>query len=174
MANWNKRFIEAATFFSNWSKDESTKVGSVIYNPKTKSILSVGYNGFPRGVYESLEDNELQFSEIEKRVGIDLQVSADCKKKMENRHTRPSKYKYTVHAETNAIYNAARHGTALDGMGIALGWFPCSGCAGAIIQSGLSEVTCVKADIDHERWGEDFKISLEMFSEAGIKLIYCQ
>lgn len=46
--NWSQRFLALATLISTWSKDPSTKVGSVIV--KDKRILSHGYNGFPRGV----------------------------------------------------------------------------------------------------------------------------
>ena len=46
---WNVRFMQMAQLISTWSKDASTKVGCVIVSPE-KVILSMGYNGFPRGV----------------------------------------------------------------------------------------------------------------------------
>jgi dCMP deaminase len=143
MADWNKRYVDAAKFYASWSKDESNKVGAVIYNPKTKTILSSGFNGFPRGVNDNVEE----------------------------RKVRPLKYLFTIHAERNSIYNAARHGITLDGMGMALDWFPCSGCAGAIVQVGITEIICSAPDFNHERWGADFKIASEILNEAGVNII---
>lgn len=74
---WIERFIELAEHISTWSKDPSTKVGSVIVNDK-KHIVSVGYNGFPRGV----SDTQSRYDD------------------------RPTKYKYVCHAERNALDNA--------------------------------------------------------------------
>jgi dCMP deaminase len=74
---WNKRFLELADHISSWSKDPSTKVGAVIVDDK-KRIVSVGYNGFPRGV----DDAEERYND------------------------RPLKYKLVCHAERNALDNA--------------------------------------------------------------------
>ena len=46
---WHKRFFNLADLVGSWSKDPSTKVGAVIVRPD-RTIASVGYNGFPRGV----------------------------------------------------------------------------------------------------------------------------
>ena len=46
---WHKRFFDLADLVGSWSKDPSTKVGAVIVRPD-RTIASVGYNGFPRGV----------------------------------------------------------------------------------------------------------------------------
>ena len=46
---WNQRFIDLAAHVAEWSKDPSKKVGAVIVNDN-KHVLSMGYNGFPRGV----------------------------------------------------------------------------------------------------------------------------
>ena len=46
---WHKRFFDLADLIGSWSKDPSTKVGAVIVRPD-RTIASVGYNGFPRGV----------------------------------------------------------------------------------------------------------------------------
>lgn len=58
MIDWDKRFFDLAHHIAQWSKDPSTKVGAVIVRPD-KTIASVGYNGFPRGVedvYTTRED----------------------------------------------------------------------------------------------------------------------
>lgn len=42
---WDRRFLQLAELISSWSKDPSTKVGTVI--TKGNKIISLGYNGFP-------------------------------------------------------------------------------------------------------------------------------
>jgi dCMP deaminase len=74
---WNLRFLDMADFVANWSKDPSTKVGAVIVD-SDKRVVSVGYNGFPRGV----NDDEERYND------------------------RPLKYKLVCHAERNALDNA--------------------------------------------------------------------
>lgn len=84
MADWDQRFLELAKHVSNWSKDPSTKVGCVIVDER-KTVLSLGYNGFPRGV----EDTPTRLK------------------------TRETKLNMVQHAEANAIlnYNGNLHGT---------------------------------------------------------------
>ena len=80
MIDWSKRFIKLAQHIATWSKDPSTKVGAVIVEPKTRHVLGMGYNGFPRGVHD-----------LDERY-------AD----------RSIKYEMVVHAEVNAILNAVK------------------------------------------------------------------
>lgn len=77
MTDWNKRFMDLAEHVAGWSKDPSTKVGAVIVNDM-KQVLSMGYNGFPRGVH-------------------------DCSERYNDRAT---KLKFVAHAERNALDNA--------------------------------------------------------------------
>lgn len=59
---WHKRFFDLADLVGSWSKDPSTRVGAVIIRPD-RTIASVGYNGFPRGVldrYTTREDKLLR------------------------------------------------------------------------------------------------------------------
>lgn len=140
--DWNQRFIDLSSHVANWSKDRSTGVGAII--TKDNIILSVGYNGFPRGANDDVE----------------------------SRHQRPAKYKYTEHAERNAIYNAARKGISLDHSKLYIDWFPCVDCCRAIIQSGIEEIVCKQPDLNDERWGSDFIISLELFKECKVKITY--
>ncbi len=139
LSSWDLKYLELAKFVATWSKD-TTKVGCVIVSPENK-VRSIGYNGFPRGV----EDN------------------------VPERHERPAKYKWTEHAERNAIYNAERN---LKNCTIYLEWFPCADCARAIIQSGISTMIAGTPDVDNETWGEDFKVSLVMLLEAHVDIIY--
>jgi len=50
---------------------------------------------------------------------------------------RPAKYRWTEHAERNAIFSAARMGVSIVGATMYLPWFPCAECARAIVQSGI-------------------------------------
>ena len=73
---WDQRFLDLASHVADWSKDPSTKVGSVVV-ASDRRIMSLGYNGFPRGV----EDTH------------------------ERLNDRETKYKYVAHAERNALDN---------------------------------------------------------------------
>lgn len=74
MANWDERFMELAKHVASWSKDPSTKVGAIIVDDNNR-VVSMGYNGFPRGV----EDLEERYND------------------------RETKLKFVCHAERNAI-----------------------------------------------------------------------
>jgi dCMP deaminase len=143
MADWGLRFKELALHVASWSKDKSTKVGAIIVDDD-RNPLAIGYNGFPR----------------------------KCRDDVEERYERPLKYKWTEHAERNAIYTAARNGVRIEGATMYLFWFPCVDCARGIIQSGIREIYCDEPNFQDERWGEDFKISDQMFKEAGIIMNY--
>ena len=75
--NWDMRFLDLAIHISFWSRDPSTQVGAVIANDN-KQVLSLGYNGFPRGV----EDRKSRYED------------------------RTTKLLFTAHAERNALDNA--------------------------------------------------------------------
>jgi dCMP deaminase len=140
-ADWDERFMQLAWHVASWSKDRSTKVGAVIVGPDNV-VRAIGYNGFPRGVNDDAED----------------------------RHERPLKYRWTEHAERNAIYNAARIGVSLADCTMYLPWFPCMDCARAIVQAGIAELVAIKPDTDHATWGEDFRLALQLFEEAMIRV----
>jgi dCMP deaminase len=147
MADWGQRYVDTARFVATWSKDRNTKVGAVIFDPVHQSILSVGYNGFPRGVNDDVDA----------------------------RHSKEFKYAYTEHAERNAIFNAARHGTRLQGMGIAVDWFPCADCARAIIQSGITVMFAHRPDLTPGgRWVDSHIAAATMLREADVTVHYLE
>lgn len=76
-SKWSQRFMEMAELVASWSKDPTRQVGCVIVDDDYR-IISVGYNGFPRGV-------------------------KDCCERYIDRET---KYLFVAHAERNAIDNA--------------------------------------------------------------------
>lgn len=143
MANWDARWIQVADHIATWSKDRSTQVGCVIVG-NANQVLSMGYNGFPRGVNDDIEE----------------------------RHDRPDKYLWTEHAERNAIYNAARTGTALAGSTMYLPWYPCADCARAIIQSGISTLVATAPVLGaNPKWDHDFEVSKEMLLEGKVVVV---
>ena len=118
------------------SKDIHTKVGSVIVG-RDQEIISMGWNGFPRGIDDSVE----------------------------NRYERPVKYLYTVHSEANSILNAARIGVSCKGSTLYTTLFCCNECAKMVIQAGIVKVVYAERK---DNWEESFKVSEEMFEEAGV------
>jgi len=150
---WPTRFIGLADHIAQWSKDESTKVGCVLVEPGTNTVIGLGFNGFPRGVQE---------------------VDA-------SRWTRPTKYLFSEHAERNAVYNAARQGHPTQGAHAYLNFNPmtsiCSDCARAFIQAGITAVfgpsntAQGRADIQGEGgWREHCHTGRIMLTEAGVEV----
>jgi len=132
---WDRRYLELAEFWAKHSKDPSTKTGAVIVSPENY-VVALGYNGFARGVEDSLE----------------------------RLNDRELKYKLVVHCERNAIISAKR-----DLTGCTLYTWPfmsCAPCAGMVIQAGIKR--CVALHSDNPRWQEDFKLTEQMYREAGI------
>lgn len=111
-SKWEARMIEEAKKWASYSKDPSTKVGAVIYDSIRNSIITTGYNGFPRGTSDSPK------------------LYAD----------RARKYPRIVHAEANAIVEAAYQGKSTRDMTLAITHPPCGDCAGIIIQSGIKTI----------------------------------
>lgn len=140
---WHKRFMDTANNIAAWSKDTNTKVGAVIVNAD-KIVISSGYNGFPRGVNDSIA---LRFD-------------------------KPAKYLYTEHAERNAIYSAGLIGAKVGGCTMYVTMFPCCDCTRGIIQTGVICVVVPRPDLEHPKWGESFKAALEMLEEAKVNIIY--
>lgn len=69
---WDLRFLELAKFISSWSLDPSTKVGAVITDTENR-VVSVGYNGFPKGIKD---DDRLNNREIKYQIVVHGEVNA--------------------------------------------------------------------------------------------------
>jgi dCMP deaminase len=107
---WDTFFMTLAFLISQRSIDAHTKHGTVVVSPDN-TILSVGYNGPPRGCL-------------------------DCNIPLE----RPDKYMYMAHSEENAIANAARHGIRLKDSIFYITGMPCTACFRKIINVGASKI----------------------------------
>jgi deoxycytidylate deaminase len=86
-----------------------------------------------------------------------------------DRWERPAKYDWVEHAERNAVYNAARMGTALKGCTAYLNWepHPCLDCTKAFIQAGISEVVGPNIPFTTNRdW--KFELGQVLMDEAGL------
>jgi dCMP deaminase len=88
----------------------------------------------------------------------------DTDERLQNREL---KYKLIVHGERNAVLFAGRsvHGCTL----YTTPFMPCSVCAGMMIQAGIKRVVAPYSD--NPRWIEDFKLTEQLFGEAGVELV---
>ena len=136
---WDQRFLDLAREVSTWSKDPSRQIGCIAV--RDRKILATGYNGFPKGI----DDRRTRY--------ID----------------REQKYHYVVHAEMNAIYNAAENGVSLRGSTMYIYGLPvCSECAKGIIQVGVERVVAFSKETP-ERWMDAIAKTTDLFEEAGIE-----
>lgn len=148
--SWDEYFFGMINQIKAKSKDPSTKVGCIIVAPD-HSPVSMGFNGFPRGVRDKVSE-------------------------VPERYERPKKYLFTVHGERNAIYAAAKKGAALNGCRLYIEWYPCADCMQGIIQSGIVEVVVNSASTSfndsalYERWKDHIEAGQEMAQEAGVVL----
>ena len=121
---------------------EGRSIGAVIV--KDKRIMTTGYNGAPAGLKTCRERGEC----MRRRLNIPSGTRAElC---------------YAIHAEQNAIIQAAKLGISIDGATLYCTHQPCSVCAKMIINAGIRRV------IYQEGYPDPF--SLEIFAEAGVLL----
>jgi dCMP deaminase len=141
---WHAYYLAVCRSVALRSKDPNTQIGCVIVGP-AHEIRSTGYNSFPRGINDAVSE----------------------------RQSRPEKYLWIEHAERNAIYNAARAGTPLEGCTIYVEVVPCMDCARAIVQAGIAQVI-VDADrmrqYSSDRYNAEFKKVKILLKEAKIRV----
>ena len=105
-----------------------------------RRILATGYNGFPTNISDSLE----RYNDREVKLSL------------------------TVHAEVNAILNAAKNGASTDSSTLYVTFPPCVSCATAVIQAGITRVICPDLSSAPERWIESFTKGQNLLKEAGL------
>ena len=142
---WDQYFMEIANTVATRATCDRGRSGCVI--ARDKQILVTGYVGSPRGLKHCDEIGHL----MKKVHHDDGRITQHCMR--------------TVHAEQNAICQAARLGISLQGATIYCRMTPCRTCAMLIINCGIKKVVCEY----HYHAGQE---SEAMFKEAGISLTY--
>lgn len=138
---WDHRFLDLAALISSWSKDPSTKCGAVIVRDD-RSVASLGYNGFPRGVDD----------------------------RPERLNDRPEKLGLTVHAEMNAILHLRERADGMTLY--TWPFLTCDRCAVHVVQAGIRRVVCPVATAQQlERWGEAFERTRRVYQESRVRLM---
>ncbi|MCR4706848.1 MAG: cytidine/deoxycytidylate deaminase family protein [Clostridiales bacterium] len=141
---WDKRFMEMANLVSSWAScfQPNRKIGAVIV--KDKRVMTTGYNGAPQGVRTCVERGEC----LRRKLGIPSGTRQElC---------------YAVHAEQNAIIQAAKLGINIDGSTLYCTHQPCILCAKMIANAGIHRVVYEKGYPD--------EFSLEILDEAGVSV----
>jgi dCMP deaminase len=141
---WDEYYLNICKMVAARSKDPNTQIGCVIAGP-AHEIRSTGYNSLPRGIRDDVAE----------------------------RLERPTKYLWMEHAERNAIYNAARCGTPLEGCTLYVEIMPCMDCGRAVVQAGIREVVISRermSQYSSEYFEEHFRNVVELFREAGVRI----
>jgi len=143
--SWDEYFIQLADTVAQRATCDRGRSGCVI--TKDKQILVTGYVGSPKGLAHCDDVGHL----FKKVIHGDGKVTQHCVR--------------TVHAEQNAITQAARRGIALEGGTLYCRMTPCRTCAMLIINCGIERVVC-------ERKYHAGAESEEMFAQVGINISY--
>lgn len=145
MNKWDSRFMSLAETVAQWSScyQENRHVGAVVV--KDKRILTTGYNGAPCGIESCAERGVCLRRERNIASGTMQEV---C---------------YAVHAEQNAIIQAAKLGVSLEGATMYVTHQPCVICTRMILNSGIKKVIYKNGYPD--------AFALELFEKSDVKLI---
>lgn len=145
MDKWDLRFMNLAETVAEWSScfQPNRHVGAVVV--KDKRILTTGYNGASSNIESCAERGECLRRKRNIASGTMQEV---C---------------YAVHAEQNAIIQAAKLGISLEGATMYVTHQPCVICTRMILNSGIKKV------IYKNGYPDDF--ALELFAQSGVELI---
>jgi dCMP deaminase len=138
---WDEYFMSFARLASSRSSCLRRQVGAVIV--RDRRIISTGYNGAPAGVRHCLETGCLR-----EKLGIPAGERHElCR---------------GLHAEQNAIIQAALHGVSTQGGTVYCTHLPCGICAKMLINAGVRDVV-----VDS---GYPDEVAGDMFKEAGVRV----
>jgi dCMP deaminase len=139
--SWGTYFMNITNLVAERSTCTRRAVGAVLV--KDKRILSTGYNGAPSGLKHCREVGCLR-----EQLGVESgKMHELCR---------------GIHAEQNAIIQAAYHGVSVKGAVIYCTNQPCSICARMIINAGIQKI--------YYQSGYADSLALELLGEAGIEL----
>lgn len=140
--SWDEYFMEITRIVARRSTCLRRSVGAVLV--KDRNILATGYNGAPSGVAHCLETGCLR-----ERMGVQSGERHElCR---------------GLHAEQNAIIQAAKHGTSINGATLYCTTMPCVICAKVLINAGILRIVFSEGYPD--------SLAAEMIEEAGIETV---
>jgi dCMP deaminase len=143
--SWDDYFLELANAASSRATCDRGKSGCVIV--RDKQVLATGYVGSPAGLPHCDDVGHL----MKKVIQENGEISEHCLR--------------TVHAEQNAICQAAKRGISIEGATVYTRMTPCRTCAMLLINCGIKIVVC-------ERKYQLAEESEQLLAEAGIELVY--
>lgn len=140
--SWDEYFLDIARLVSSRSTCLRRKVGAVLV--KDNHILATGYNGAPRGLEHCLDRGCIR-----------------------EEHGIPSGERHEfcrgIHAEQNALIQAAVHGISIEGSTLYCTNFPCSLCSKLIINAKVKKIIYI------EGYPDD--LSKELLAESTLEII---
>ena len=142
--SWDEYFMEIAKMVGTRGTCDRGRAGAVLV--KNKRILTTGYVGSPMGLPHCDEEGHLMHDVI----NPDGKISKHCIR--------------TVHAEQNAILQAALHGISTAGATLYVKFEPCFTCAKMIINAGIKRVVC-------EKMYHAADLTRKFFKDAGVELV---
>lgn len=142
--DWNQYFMDIAELVKTRSTCLRRQVGAVIV--KDKRMLTTGYNGAPSGMRHCLE------------LGGCLREQMNIPSGERHELCR------ALHAEQNAIIQAAYHGISINGGTMYVTLQPCSLCAKMIVNAGIVKIVFKGSYPD--------ELSMSILEEAGIELVH--
>jgi dCMP deaminase len=143
--SWDEYFLEISRTVATRATCDRGRSGCVI--AKDKQILVTGYVGAPTGLPHCDDAGH----QMKKTVHEDGKITQHCVR--------------TVHAEQNAITQAAKLGISINHSTLYCKMTPCRTCTMMIINCGIKRVVCEKK----YHAGEE---SEEMFQQAGVELLF--
>jgi len=141
--SWDQYFIEITRLVATRTTCLRRGVGAILV--KDRNILATGYNGVPSGITHCGDTGCLR-------------------DKMKVPSGERHELCRGLHAEQNAIIQAARHGTNIDGATLYCTTMPCIICTKMIINAGIKKV------VYREGYSDD--LAREMITEAGIEVVH--
>lgn len=143
--SWDDYFMEICDTVAKRATCGRGRSGCVI--AKDNRILVTGYVGSPAGLPHCDEVGH----QMKQMIHEDGSVTQHCVR--------------TVHAEQNAICQAAKNGISIEGATLYCRMTPCRTCAMLIINCGIKRVVC-------QRKYHDSADSLSMFAQAGVEIVH--
>jgi dCMP deaminase len=141
--SWDQYFMDITRLVATRSTCMRRQVGAILV--KERNILATGYNGVPSGI-----------------------THCDATGCLRERLKIPSGERHELcrglHAEQNAIIQAARHGINIDGSTLYCTTMPCIICTKMVINAGIRAIV----------YGEGYtdELAREMISESGISVVH--